>query len=58
MGYQTRKFSVSVLLSDHGGDRQERDERLWKEMLYKLKEVAMHPDYEGIFLDMDSWDVE
>lgn len=54
MGYETRKFSVSVLLSDHG----DRDMKLWKEMLYKLKEIALHPDYEGIFLDMDSWDVE
>lgn len=54
MGYETRKFSVSVLLSD----RVDTDMKLWKEMLYKLKEIVTHPDYEGILLDMDSWDEE
>lgn len=58
MGYETRSFKVTVLLSNHGGDRQERDEKLWKEMLYKLKEVALRSEYEGIFLDMDFWDEE
>ena len=48
MGYNVASAQVTVRLSSHNDERDDRDEALWDELRRKIAEIAADPRYEDI----------
>lgn len=48
MGWEGQQWSVAVTLDAHGGEREQEDEELWRELQARLTELVRDSRYAGI----------
>jgi hypothetical protein len=64
MGWESERWSVSITLDAHGGDKEKEHEKLWRELQIQLTEVARDPKFAGIVwnppdaIEYESCDIE
>jgi hypothetical protein len=56
MGSERAQMSITALLSRHNSDRDIEDNRLWAELVGRVKAIAADPRYAEIMVDVFNTD--
>lgn len=51
MGYTSVRAEIVGVLSAHNAARDDRDRKLWNEMMEKIRVIVLDPKYRSIYAD-------